>query len=255
MGLWTFWSFSLLAFVLMHHFQPKFVAQAELSSAGTNDRLYRLEVTQLEARVTQRSKVSLKVDNRTKVLSAFETETPDAEPNHDKQVEKDAQSGLEAPIGVKTAPNYHRLKIPGKKYGDTYEDNQRRRTATIISEKKIPDPRKRGKRSVDTAHTENVERSTSGQAQLRERFVETVHGGSNSRAEYRRVGEEARGSNPRQSEPHLDTSTFALSGDSAHNQAMVHWSGHNSSVSFSFRNTLTSYHKDFKERVISPHPD
>ncbi|KAE8280724.1 VPS10 domain-containing receptor SorCS3 Precursor [Larimichthys crocea] len=95
-------------------------------------------------------------------------ETPDAEPNHDKQVEKDAQSGLEAPIGVKTAPNYHRLKIPGKKYGDT--------------------------------------------------------------AEYRRVGEEARGSNPRQSEPHLDTSTFALSGDSAHNQAMVHWSGHNSSV-------------------------
>ncbi|KAK5854138.1 hypothetical protein PBY51_015234 [Eleginops maclovinus] len=69
-----------------------------------------------------------------------------------------------------------------------------------------------------------------GEAQSRERFVETVQGVSSSRPEYRRTGEEGRGSNPRQSEPNLDTSTFALSGDSAHNQAMVHWSGHNSSV-------------------------
>ncbi|XP_056147393.1 LOW QUALITY PROTEIN: VPS10 domain-containing receptor SorCS3 [Lampris incognitus] len=43
-------------------------------------------------------------------------------------------------------------------------------------------------------------------------------------------GADARASGSRQSEPHLDTSAFALSGDSAHNQAMVHWSGHNSSV-------------------------
>eukprot|EP00064_Thunnus_orientalis_P000699 superscaffoldBa00000039_g700 len=95
-------------------------------------------------------------------------------------------------------------------------------------ESTFPDTRKRAKRSVGATYTENVDRSVSGEAQ--QRFVETVQGISNSRAEYRRTGEEAKGSNPRQSEPHLDTSTFALSGDSAHNQAMVHWSGHNSSV-------------------------
>ncbi|XP_051935354.1 VPS10 domain-containing receptor SorCS3 isoform X1 [Hippocampus zosterae] len=58
----------------------------------------------------------------------------------------------------------------------------------------------------------------------------SVRGAPSYRTEYRRAGEEAKGAHPRQSDPHLDTSTFALSGDSAHNQAMVHWSGHNSSV-------------------------
>ncbi|XP_072318867.1 VPS10 domain-containing receptor SorCS1 [Eucyclogobius newberryi] len=44
-------------------------------------------------------------------------------------------------------------------------------------------------------------------------------------------GEERRGAaGPRHDELKLNSSTFALSGDSSHNQAMVHWSGQNSSV-------------------------
>ncbi|XP_016319429.1 VPS10 domain-containing receptor SorCS3-like [Sinocyclocheilus anshuiensis] len=52
-----------------------------------------------------------------------------------------------------------------------------------------------------------------------------------SRFEFRRTGGvDGTGKSPRQNEPHLITSTFALSADSAHNQAMVLWCGHNSSV-------------------------
>ena len=227
MGLWSFWSFSLLAFVsLLLPFQPKFVAQAEISSLGANDRFYRLEVTPLEAGVTRKSKV----DNSTKVFSAFETAAAGAlKPSNGKRA---SESGLwdQAPISVITAP-----KIPAEKYSDMLEDDQRRRT---MFDNSFPGTKKRAKRSAGATHAENVDRSTSGEAQSRERFVETVQGVSNSRAEYRRAGEEARGSSPRQSEPHLDTTTFALSGDSAHNQAMVHWSGHNSSVSYSLTKTL-----------------
>lgn len=54
-------------------------------------------------------------------------------------------------------------------------------------------------------------------------------------AEERRVPrwsrEERRAAGARQEDLKLNSSTFALTGDSAHNQAMVHWSGHNSSVS------------------------
>lgn len=239
--MWTFWTFSLLAFVLLFPFHPKFVAQAEVSSLRTNDRFYRRDVTPLEARVTRQLtevKFSLKVDN-TKVSNAFQKETIGAlKPKNVKKQGNETQNGLgkEEPIGIRTVSNYHkRFKIPGKKYGNTSEDTQRRPASNVTLENTFPVARKEVKRSVGTIYSENVDRS--GEAQSRERFVETVQAVSNSRAEFRRTGEDARGSNPRQSEPHLDTSTFALSGDSAHNLAMVHWSGHNSSVSFSLTQT------------------
>lgn len=51
------------------------------------------------------------------------------------------------------------------------------------------------------------------------------------RSELRWNRDERRTATSRQEELKLTSSTFALTGDSAHNQAMVHWSGQNSSVS------------------------
>lgn len=51
------------------------------------------------------------------------------------------------------------------------------------------------------------------------------------RSELRWNREDKRPATSRQEELKLTSSTFALTGDSAHNQAMVHWSGQNSSVS------------------------
>lgn len=50
------------------------------------------------------------------------------------------------------------------------------------------------------------------------------------RSEFRWNRDEGRGNN-RPDEPRLTSSTFALTGDSAHNHAVVYWSGQNSSVS------------------------
>lgn len=226
-----------MAFALAQLFQLKFEAGAEISSLGANDRIYRLDLTPLEAHVTRKSKVSIKEENGTKVLNAFQTVADgDLKLDDSKQVGNKTQSGLEnePPMGVEAPPNHHSpADILDKKHGNVLDDSQMRPAANLLKVNALSGTTKRAKRSALPAFAENVDRSVSGEAQSKERFVEAVQGFSNPRAEYRRTGEEDRGSNPRQSEPYLDTSTFALSGDSAHNQAMVHWSGHNSSVSSS----------------------
>lgn len=57
-----------------------------------------------------------------------------------------------------------------------------------------------------------------------------LDGHKQGRSEFRWNRDEGRGNN-RQDEPKLTSSTFALTGDSAHNHAVVYWSGQNSSVS------------------------
>lgn len=57
-----------------------------------------------------------------------------------------------------------------------------------------------------------------------------LDGHRQGRSEFRWNRDEARG-NTRQDEAKITSSTFALTGDSAHNHAVVYWSGQNSSVS------------------------
>lgn len=64
-----------------------------------------------------------------------------------------------------------------------------------------------------------------------------LDGQRQGRSEYRWNREDGRG-NSRQDEPKISSSTFALTGDSAHNHAVVYWSGQNSSVS----NTAQHFH-------------
>ncbi|XP_072319342.1 VPS10 domain-containing receptor SorCS3 [Eucyclogobius newberryi] len=56
-----------------------------------------------------------------------------------------------------------------------------------------------------------------------------LDGQKQSRSDFRWNRDEGKGNN-RKDEPKLSSSTFALTGDSAHNHAVVYWSGQNSSV-------------------------
>lgn len=209
MALWAFWSVFLLSRATFH---LQFGAQADITVHRSVDRFDHLDVDQLEVRFAKNT-AGIKGGE---VLNRFQTEAaatlkPSSALEENQTVRRN-KTQVEA--------NYsNELQMPGPG-----ENKPPERTVPVRGEKM--------KRSVRASHDDNVDRSLSGEAQSPERSVETsVQGASKSRTEHRRAGEEARGSSPRQSEPHLDTSTFALSGDSAHNQAMVHWSGHNSSVS------------------------
>uniref|UniRef100_A0A7N6AGZ7 PKD domain-containing protein n=1 Tax=Anabas testudineus TaxID=64144 RepID=A0A7N6AGZ7_ANATE len=87
--------------------------------------------------------------------------------------------------------------------------------------------RKRTRRNIGN---NQVASSASAKSQAPGEDSNSAAGRRVARSELRWSGEERRAAGPRQEELKLNSSTFALTGDSSHNQAMVHWSGQNSSV-------------------------
>ncbi|XP_077379880.1 uncharacterized protein LOC144020369 [Festucalex cinctus] len=69
----------------------------------------------------------------------------------------------------------------------------------------------------------------SGTSEERGSYLDGFRSSGLSRSELRKNRDDGRG-NKQQDEPKLTSSTFALTGDSAHNHAVVYWSGQNSSV-------------------------
>lgn len=87
------------------------------------------------------------------------------------------------------------------------------------------------KRSRRNSGNDEIRSSAPAQSQVPAEDTNSATGRRVARSELRWNGEERRAAGPRQEELKLNSSTFALTGDSSHNQAMVHWSGQNSSVS------------------------
>eukprot|EP00064_Thunnus_orientalis_P008549 superscaffoldBa00001025_g8572 len=87
--------------------------------------------------------------------------------------------------------------------------------------------RRRARRNSDDS---KVRSPGSAQSQDPGESISSAAGRRVTRSELRWSGEERRAAG-KQEELKLNSSTFALTGDSSHNQAMVHWSGQNSSVS------------------------
>ncbi|XP_051561285.1 VPS10 domain-containing receptor SorCS1-like [Myxocyprinus asiaticus] len=110
---------------------------------------------------------------------------------------------------------------------------------SLRSNGKVSHPKRPGSATVDLKH--RVRRSAQGPVMspgsLQSERSQPAFGNGTVRAarrvprsELRWNREEQRTATSRQEELKLTSSTFALTGDSAHNQAMVHWSGQNSSV-------------------------
>lgn len=205
------------------------------SSTTTNVWFNRKDKLPLELRANLKStwvKVPKYIDKESTFSRAFRMETVDgkaAVPKGEEKLPKDLDGviGKVPPDAVSTvrdkkAPNRSKHFTADSKKSDSSVEGK---DATIASSN-----RTRTKRS--TSFGEYSDRSQiggPGDAFSAEKLLEPF-GVYRPRTEYRRTGEDAK-TGPRQSEPLLVTSTFPLSGDSAHNQAMGHWVGDNSSVS------------------------
>uniref|UniRef100_A0A4W5NJB7 Sortilin related VPS10 domain containing receptor 3b n=1 Tax=Hucho hucho TaxID=62062 RepID=A0A4W5NJB7_9TELE len=204
------------------------------SSTKTNVWLNRIDALPLELRANLKSvwvKIPKYIVKESAFSRAFKMEQIDGKavvPKGGGRLPKDLNRviGKVPPDAIssgrdKTAPNRSKYFTDDSKTSERFFDDNDGTLA--LSNHTIT------KRS--TAYGEYSDRSQiggPGDAFSAEKLLEPF-GVYSPRSEYRRNGEDAR-TGPRQSETLLVTSTFPLSGDSAHNQAMVHWVGDNSSV-------------------------
>ncbi|XP_021436187.2 VPS10 domain-containing receptor SorCS3 isoform X1 [Oncorhynchus mykiss] len=231
------WCWAILTCVLSY-FYNMLTAYAEInwpaSSTTTNVWLNRVDTLPLELRTNLKSvwvKIPKYIVKESAFSRAFKMEPIDGKPAVPKgggRLPKDLKIviGKVTPGAIssgrdKTAPNRSKYFTDDRKKSDRFFDvNDNDGTLPLSN---------RTKRS--TAYSEYSDRSQiggPGDAFSAEKLFEPF-GVYSPRTEYRRTGEDAR-TGPRQSESLLVTSTFPLSGDSAHNQAMGHWVGDNSSV-------------------------
>uniref|UniRef100_A0A665W1K9 PKD domain-containing protein n=1 Tax=Echeneis naucrates TaxID=173247 RepID=A0A665W1K9_ECHNA len=133
------------------------------------------------------------------------------------------------------AAGYHGCAPDGAQYA---ERRLRRNTDNLLTKEDFND-RDYSKVKVSYVNMRSRRRTSqvAGSTAAAEHNARTRRNGGGSatrrrvkRAELRWSGEERRAGTPRQEGLKLNSSTSALTGDSSHNQAMVHWSGQNSSV-------------------------
>ncbi|XP_024283088.1 VPS10 domain-containing receptor SorCS3 isoform X2 [Oncorhynchus tshawytscha] len=229
------WCWAILTCVLSS-FYNMLTAYAEInwpaSSTTTNVWLNRVDTLPLELRTNLKSvwvKIPKDIVKESAFSRAFQMEPIDGKPAVPKgggRLPKDLKRviGKVTPDAISsgrdtTAPNRSKYFTDDRKKSDRFFDVN---DGTLALSN-------RTKRS--TAYGEYSDRGQiggPGDAFSAEKILEPF-GVYSPRTEYRRTGEDAR-TGPRQSESLLVTSTFPLSGDSAHNQAMGHWVGDNSSV-------------------------
>ncbi|XP_070980938.1 VPS10 domain-containing receptor SorCS3-like isoform X2 [Oncorhynchus clarkii lewisi] len=231
------WCWAILTCVLSS-FYNMLIAYAEInwpaSSTTKNVWLNRVDTLPLELRTNLNSvwvNIPKYIVKESAFSRAFKIEPIDGKPAVPKgggRLPKDLKRviGKVTPDAIssgrdKTAPNRSKYFTDDRKKSDRFFDVNDNDGTLALSN--------RTKRS--TAYGEYSDRSQiggPGDAFSAEKLLEPF-GVYSPRTEYRRTGEDAR-TGPRQSESLLVTSTFPLSGDSAHNQAMGHWVGDNSSV-------------------------
>nr|XP_046209850.1 VPS10 domain-containing receptor SorCS3-like isoform X2 [Oncorhynchus gorbuscha] len=229
------WCWAILTCVL-NSFYNMLTAYAEInwpvSSTTTNVWLYRVDTLPLELRTNLKSvwvKIPKYIVKESAFSRAFKMEPIDGKPAVPKgggRLPKDLKRviGKVTPDAIssgrdKTAPNRSKYFTDDRKKSDRFFD---------VNDGTLALSNRTKRSTADGEYSDRSQIGGPGDAFSAEKLLEPF-GVYSPRTEYRRTGEDAR-TGPRQSESLLVTSTFPLTGDSAHNQAMGHWVGDNSSV-------------------------